>query len=112
MPPHVVQNIVEMIITSVSILSFTGIVSWTIVRSLRARGGGTNPKELAALQERLARLEQAVDAVAVEVERGGEAQRFTARLLAERLGEGRLGEGAPGAADRVLAPHNSTPGQR
>ena len=36
--------------------------------------------------DRLARIEQAVDAIAVEVERISEAQRFTTRLLAERNG--------------------------
>lgn len=34
--------------------------------------------------ERFARLEQAVDTMAVEIERMTEAQRFTAKLLAER----------------------------
>ncbi len=34
---------------------------------------------------RLDRIEQAVDAIALEVERMSESQRFTARLLAERL---------------------------
>ena len=33
--------------------------------------------------ERLARIEQAVDSIALEVERISEAQRFTAKLLAE-----------------------------
>jgi hypothetical protein len=36
--------------------------------------------------ERLARIEQAVDAIAIEVERISEAQRFTTRLLAEANG--------------------------
>jgi hypothetical protein len=35
------------------------------------------------VDQRLDRLQQSVDAVAVEVERVGEAQRFTARLAAE-----------------------------
>jgi len=39
------------------------------------------PKEVA---DRLARMEQAIDSVAVEVERISEAQRFTTRLLSER----------------------------
>ena len=34
--------------------------------------------------ERFARLEQAVDAMAIEIERMSEAQRFTAKLLTER----------------------------
>ena len=39
------------------------------------------PQELAA---RLAHMEQAIDAIAVEVERISEGQRFTTKLLAER----------------------------
>ena len=34
--------------------------------------------------ERLARLEQAIDAIAVEVERISEGQRFTTRVLTEK----------------------------
>lgn len=37
------------------------------------------------VEDRLYRIEQAVDAIALEVERMAESQRFTARLLAERL---------------------------
>jgi hypothetical protein len=37
--------------------------------------------------ERLAQLQQAVDAVAVEVERIGESQRYAARMLAESAGK-------------------------
>ncbi|HSA57565.1 MAG TPA: hypothetical protein VLE53_17765 [Gemmatimonadaceae bacterium] len=40
--------------------------------------------ELAA---RLDRMEQAVDAIALEVERISEGQRFTTKLLSERAGE-------------------------
>ena len=36
------------------------------------------------LDERLRRMEQALDAIAVEVERVSEGQRFTTRLLADR----------------------------
>lgn len=43
------------------------------------------PQRFDALEDRLARVEQAIDTVAVEVERIGEAHRFTARLLTERL---------------------------
>ena len=37
------------------------------------------------LEQRLASIEHAVQAIAVEVERLGEGQRLTARLLADRL---------------------------
>jgi hypothetical protein len=39
------------------------------------------------LLPRLDRIEQAVEGVAIEVERVSEAQRFSARLLSERLPE-------------------------
>jgi hypothetical protein len=38
------------------------------------------PREMAAIEERLARIEASVDAIAIEVERAGELQRFTARI--------------------------------
>ena len=43
-----------------------------------------NDNSLARLDERIARLEQAVDAIAIETERIGESQRFLTRILAER----------------------------
>jgi hypothetical protein len=46
--------------------------------------GGHVPDDLAP---RLERLEQAIESVAVEMERVSEAQRFSARLLSERLPE-------------------------
>ncbi len=39
---------------------------------------------LAALDARLARMEQAIEATAIEVERISEAQRFTTKLLTEQ----------------------------
>jgi hypothetical protein len=45
---------------------------------------------------RLERIEQAVDAIAIEVERISEGQRFTTKLLTERAGESaRLTERRP-----------------
>lgn len=49
------------------------------VRDQLRMGGGTET------EVRLQRLEQAVDAIAVEVERVSESQRLTSRLIAERL---------------------------
>ena len=43
----------------------------------------TIPHEVSA---RLERMEQAIDSIAVEVERISEGQRFTTKLLAERTG--------------------------
>jgi len=61
-------------------------------------------KNNAALEARLTRIEEAVETIAVEIERMGEGQRFVTKLLAE--GAGKLAEGAPPAASvRVKTPH-------
>lgn len=45
----------------------------------------TKPRVLAPVSdERFERLELAVDAIAIEIERMSEAQRFTAKILTER----------------------------
>ena len=55
------------------------------VRSIEAE---RKPRSLPPdVQDRVQRIEQAVDAIALEVERMSEGQRFTARLLAERFGD-------------------------
>ena len=65
---------------------FAGIggITWMVLH-YRSRGA-VKPKELAAIEARLARIEQAVDAIAVEAERITEGQRFTTKLLSERTG--------------------------
>jgi hypothetical protein len=58
----------------------------------------------AALEARLARIEEAVETIAVEIERMGEGQRFVTKLLAE--GAGKLPDSAKSAASaRVITPH-------
>jgi hypothetical protein len=52
------------------------------------------PTTSLADEERLERIERAVEAVAIEVERISEGQRFTTRLLADRNGS-LPGSGAP-----------------
>ena len=57
----------------------------------------------AALEARLARIEEAVETIAVEIERMGEGQRFVTKLLAE--GAGKLPDGSKNAASaRVPTP--------
>jgi hypothetical protein len=46
-----------------------------------------HPSIPAEVTARLERIEQAVDAVAIEVERISEGQRFTTKLLSDRAGE-------------------------
>jgi hypothetical protein len=58
---------------------------------LQKGGGGTRDPEIAA---RLTRMEQAIDSMAVEMERVGEGQRFLTKVLSEspRLPEGKVRE--------------------
>ena len=46
--------------------------------------GGDAPQIPSDVSARLERMEQAIDSIAVEVERISEGQRFTTKLLAER----------------------------
>lgn len=65
-------------------------------RQVDRSAGSFVPPEVAG---RLERIEQAVDAIAIEVERISEGQRFTTQLLSE----GRQHAGALPAADRSAA---------
>lgn len=71
----------------------------SIVNRRRTLPDGTNTA-LTEIAQRLGRLEQAVDATAVEVERISEAQRFTTKLLVEK---GKTGQELP--KSRVVTPH-------
>ena len=71
---------------------------WWARRSLVRRGGGLAGLEGAAqgeLGERMQRIEQAVEAIAIEVERVSEGQRFTTRLLSEMRTPSPLAVGEP-----------------
>ena len=59
-----------------------------LVRAYARRMESNNaPRKVPAdVDARLQRMEQAIDAIAVEVERIAEGQRFTTRLLSERTG--------------------------
>ena len=68
-----------------------------------ARRGDEAGRGLVVHEDRMARLEQAVDAIALEVERISEGQRFTTKLLADRAAD-RL-PAAPDAQRRHVTPH-------
>lgn len=64
------------------LLPIAAIYMWRAFR--RRRRGGRRDVEVNAEQDsRFERLEQAVDAIALEIERVGESQRYQAKLLAE-----------------------------
>ena len=72
-----------MVIVSVVVVS----VAFTIVTLARiwfARPRAVDNRQLNEIATRLAGLERAVDAIAVETERISEGQRFTTKLLSDR----------------------------
>ncbi|HEY0776394.1 MAG TPA: hypothetical protein VGD56_00370 [Gemmatirosa sp.] len=79
--PHGVVPVVAIVFT------FLFLIALVISRAMSGRRAGgvvtaALPDEATA---RLARIEQAVEAVAIEVERISEAQRYSAQLLTDRL---------------------------
>jgi hypothetical protein len=66
----------------------------------------TGRRSAAVTDDRISRLEAAIDGLALEMERLGEAQRFTAKLLHERLPLQPSSNPLPSvAAGRVVTPH-------
>jgi len=87
----------------VGIMTALGCVTRIILAFIhRPRGGGANALTLTEIAQRLAHLEQAADATAIEVERIAEVQRFTTKLLVER---GHPGASVEAARGRVVTPH-------
>jgi hypothetical protein len=89
-------------------VSFFGTVAITVksianvwMKRIEARRQGA---PVGAIEQRLARIEEAVDVIAVEVERIAEAQRFAARLAAEREPD-RLPPPGRAPEGRVITPH-------
>lgn len=76
-------QVMAVIICSVGAL----VVIAGMARFIFFRPRAKAPKALPPDDDRMRRLEEAVDAIAVEVERISEGQRFTTRLLAERVPE-------------------------
>jgi hypothetical protein len=74
------------------------VIGVPLARALARRLEQGPPKLTPEVLARLERMEQAIDSIAVEVERISEGQRFTTKLLAERAGE--VGEVVAPARER------------
>ncbi|HWE42399.1 MAG TPA: hypothetical protein VG432_07835 [Gemmatimonadaceae bacterium] len=80
MDPDVYSFAVVMGVIGIFIASMVGLYMVT-----KWIGRRMHPRAITPIDDdRFARLEQAVDTMAIEIERMTEAQRFTAKLLAER----------------------------
>ena len=88
-------------------LGTTSFIIWTAARVYLRKlelGHQRQPAGLDdVIEQRLERIEQAVDAIAIEMERVSEGQRFTTKLLAERATPPRAN--APGGVPRADTPH-------
>jgi hypothetical protein len=73
----------------------------------RARFESRSAAAPVALEQRLERMEGAIDTIAIEVERIAEAQRYALRLEEERESRrlGGPGAGRAGAEPRSVTPH-------
>jgi hypothetical protein len=89
-PASVVQDIPpEAIQISTAFFILVGVVALGIplIRALTKRwerGALMPPPSSPEVTARLERIEQAIDAVAIEIERLAESQRFVAKLMAEQ----------------------------
>ena len=81
-------------------IAFLGCLRF-LSRFLALRHERRAPIAIDGLQDRLERIESAVEATAIEMERVSEANRFIAKLLADRAGPAN-GVGRP---ERVITPH-------
>jgi hypothetical protein len=96
-----VQNfaqVMAILVPSIVVLIASGVIGHRFVIRTE-RGAAPRPSKID--DERFTRLEQAVEAVAIEVERISEGQRFVTRVLAER---NCVLEPLRGA-ERVITPH-------
>ncbi len=75
------------VLALISMIGSTAIIGklvWGYVDRLKHKE--ITPKSIAMLDARMERIEQAIDTIAVEVERISEGQRFTTKLLSEQAG--------------------------
>jgi hypothetical protein len=91
-------------------VSFFGTVAYVVrLLVLNARalmsGGSHTSHNVVVDDERMTRLEQAVESIALEVERISEGQRFTTKLLTDRAQGGPVRAVAPSEPIRHPTPH-------
>jgi hypothetical protein len=82
------DRILQDLMVFVGVMTFMGITGkllHTVITGFLSRKSmpAANVK---AIEDRLARIEQIVEASALEIERIGEGQRFTTKVLTERTG--------------------------
>ena len=104
-PGEIIQNVSNDVVPIVAILSVFVLAPFAIAISRFIWKRATNAPRVsaatdAATQQRLEQLQQSVDAIAIEVERISEGQRFVTKVMSDRA----LGAGA---AEPVRTAHKS-----
>lgn len=99
MPNELIEELMIFVGLMATLGSITKIILAVVNR--RRTVAGVAVPGLEEISQRLGRMEQALDAAAVEVERISEAQRFTTKLLVERGHQGPV----ENARARVVTPH-------
>jgi hypothetical protein len=86
------EDILEMILAFAASMAFLGCFTAIVLTVIKRRSPRLAEPDLGRrldeISDRLSRIDGGVDTMAVEIERISEAQRFTARVLAERSGTG------------------------
>jgi len=74
-------------VTTIAIVAIVAGSSYRLIKMWLQRSGRLSIPEtdLKEIRDRLGQLQQAADAIAIEVERLSEGQRFTTKLLAESV---------------------------
>jgi hypothetical protein len=101
------RSIIDDAFTFVGGLAALGCFTAMVITWMRRTNAAAVPsadllRRLDAISEQVVRVDGSIDTIAVEVERISEAQRFTARVLAER-------SAAPAERDKPRSIGSSTP---
>jgi hypothetical protein len=77
----------QVAVITVGLVASLSAITVALVRGLQPNRSKRFASQADAQTVQLEQLQQSVDAIALEVERIAEAQRFSAKLLSERVGE-------------------------
>jgi hypothetical protein len=83
MAPEVI-NFAGVAVIIVGLVAALSLITVGLVRGVQRKPAPRDLPNQALFEQRFDQLQQSVDAIAVEVERIAEAQRFSAKLLAEK----------------------------
>jgi hypothetical protein len=78
------EDIVAMILVFLGLMVTVTTIGRIIVKAIDAKAKRNQPALPSELEGRIARIEQIVEATAIEVERVSEGQRFTVKVLSDR----------------------------